>query len=60
MPICLIEARMEDGLTGLGEVGRGVPLQTLEPWLRQLPGLSLRPYSADGLPEDRAHAQAGR
>ena len=35
LPICLIEARMDDGLTGLGEVGRGVSLADIEPWLRQ-------------------------
>src|SRR4051812_49373179 len=51
MPICLIEAEMADGLTGLGETGRGVPLSSLEPWLKQLPGRSLRPFSAAGLPE---------
>jgi muconate cycloisomerase len=45
LPICLIEARMDDGLTGLGEVGRGVSLADIEPWLRQLPGLELRGLS---------------
>ncbi|MGV3724013.1 MAG: mandelate racemase/muconate lactonizing enzyme family protein [Actinomycetota bacterium] len=38
MPICMLEAEMEDGLTGLGEVNRGVSLADLDPWLKQLPG----------------------
>lgn len=41
MPICLLEAEMDDGLIGLGEVVRGTSLAELEPWLRQLPGLEV-------------------
>jgi len=51
MPICLIEAEMDDGLIGLGEVGRGVALRDLDPWLQQLPGLELRGFGAAVLPD---------
>ena len=50
MPICMVEAEMEDGVTGLGEVGRGVSLQQLDPWLRQLPGVELRGLTPTSLP----------
>lgn len=51
LPICLLEARMDDGLTALGEVGRGHHLADLEPWLRELPGLEVRGLSHAVLPE---------
>jgi len=41
MPICLLEAEMDDGLTGLGEVARGTSIADLDPWLQQLPGLDM-------------------
>jgi muconate cycloisomerase len=42
MPICLIEFQMSDGLAGLGEIGRGVTLAQIEPWLKQLIGREVR------------------
>jgi muconate cycloisomerase len=51
LPICILEARMDDGLTGLGEVGRGQSLEQIDAWLRQLPGLELSGLSLSRLPE---------
>ncbi len=52
LPIVLLEARLSDGLTALGEVGRGVSLAELEPGLRQIPGLELRGPSLQAAPEE--------
>jgi muconate cycloisomerase len=52
LPICLVEATFDDGITGLGEVGRGVSLKEIEPWLRQLPGMVVRGLSAAVLPDN--------
>lgn len=51
MPLCLIEVQMDDGLTGLGEIGRGVTLQQLDSWLAELPGVGVRGLVPVGLPE---------
>lgn len=51
MPICLLEIEFSDGITGLGEVGRGTALQELDSWLRDLPGASVTGCRLDGLPE---------
>jgi muconate cycloisomerase len=51
LPICLLEATSTDGVTLLGEVGRGPSLEELEPWLRQLPGLPLSGITLNSLPE---------
>ncbi|MCC6446837.1 MAG: hypothetical protein IT210_25720 [Armatimonadetes bacterium] len=50
MPICLFELTVSDGITALGEVGRGVTLASLDGWLAQLPGLSLTGPSLRFLP----------
>ena len=50
MPIVLIELSLDDGLSALGEVGRGTTLKDVEPWLRQLPGLALSGPSLGCLP----------
>ncbi len=50
MPICLLEVETSDGITGLGEVGRGTFLKEIDPWLRQLPGLELRGFNPSCLP----------
>jgi muconate cycloisomerase len=50
MPIVVLEFQMDDGLNGLGEVERGHSLASLEPWLRQLPGLTLQGWSLQPLP----------
>ncbi len=50
MPICLLELRFDDGLTGLGEVSRGIALKDIEPWLKQLPGLPVSGPSLAYLP----------
>lgn len=52
MPICILEARLDDGITALGEVGREHSLASIEPWLRQLPGLEIQGLSLATLPED--------
>lgn len=58
MPICLIEARLSDGIVALGEVCRGVSLQSLRPWLELLPGVELSGMSLNVLPaEFRAGTQ---
>lgn len=51
LPICLLEAELDDGIRALGEVGRGVSLESIDPWLRQLPGLELRGVSPRFLPD---------
>ncbi|CAN5660805.1 mandelate racemase/muconate lactonizing enzyme family protein [soil metagenome] len=51
MPIVLLELHMDDGLIGLGEVGRGVSLKEIEFWLQQLPGLVLNGWSLACLPQ---------
>src|SRR5262245_35172693 len=51
LPICLIELGTDDGITALGEVDRGHTLKEIEPWLRQLPGLTFHGLSLAGLPE---------
>ena len=51
LPICLIEAELDDGIVALGETGRGPTLADLEPWLRQLPGLSVSGLTPRFLPE---------
>ncbi len=51
LPICVLEFQMSDGLTALGEVGRGVSLAQIEPWLKQLPGIHLAGTSLAVLPE---------
>ncbi len=51
MPICILEARFSDGLTGLGETGRGASLADLAPWLSGLPGLATRGWSPTVLPQ---------
>lgn len=59
MPICLIEARTSDGISALGEVGRGVGLAQLRPWLELLPGVELSGISPNCWPEPfRAGTQA--
>ena len=50
MPICLLELQMGDGITALGEVGRGNTIKDIEPWLRQLPGMALNGMSLGFLP----------
>jgi muconate cycloisomerase len=52
MPICLLELRIDDGLTALGEVSRGLTLKEIEPWLKQLPGLALNGTSLSFLPSN--------
>jgi muconate cycloisomerase len=52
MPIVLLEFYMDDGIIGLGEVERGHSLTEIEPWLRQLPGLELRGWSLQPLPQN--------
>ena len=42
---------MSDGITALGEVGRGPSLKELDPLLREVPGLELRGLGLDRLPE---------
>ncbi len=49
-PICLIEITFSDGGKGLGEVGRGVTLAELRPWLESLVGWRPRGWSPNGLP----------
>lgn len=51
MPIVLFELHMDDGLIGLGEIGRGLALKDVEGWLRQLPGLPLKGWSLGALPQ---------
>jgi len=50
---------MDDGLTAMGEVGRGISLQALDPWLKQLPGLRLQGISLACLPESWHRARFG-
>ncbi len=50
LPIVLLEFRISDGITALGEVGRGQTIKSLEPWLRQLPGVQLRGPTLGVLP----------
>lgn len=52
LPICLLEVRFDDGVVGLGEVGRGNSLKDIEPWLKRLPGLSFPGPGLAGLPEE--------
>lgn len=49
-PIVLLEVRFADGITGLGEVGRGSTLAQIESTLRQLVGLQLTGPSLGALP----------
>jgi len=50
MPIVLLEFHLSDGITALGEVGRGTSLKMLVPWLEQLVGLQLRGLDLGVLP----------
>src|SRR6266540_1205839 len=50
LPICILEVRFDDGVVGLGEVGRGNSLQDIDPWLKELPGLSFAGFNLSGLP----------
>ena len=52
LPICLLEVRFDDGVTGLGEVGRGNSLKQLEPWIARLPGLAFSGPNLADLPAD--------
>ncbi|RIK34702.1 MAG: hypothetical protein DCC55_32630 [Chloroflexi bacterium] len=52
MPIVLLEFQMNDGIAALGEVERGHSLAALEPWLRQLPSLTLQGWSLQPLPAE--------
>jgi muconate cycloisomerase len=51
MPICIIEATCSDGITGLGEVVRGVSLNSIESALKQLPGLEMHGLSPACVPD---------
>ena len=51
MPICLIEAEMSDGIVALGEVGRGLSLSSLDPWLSEMVGLEFSGRAIVNLPE---------
>jgi muconate cycloisomerase len=51
LPIVLLEFRLSDGITALGEIGRGNTLASLAPWLQQLPGLALRSLDLGVLPD---------
>ncbi|MBI4027581.1 MAG: hypothetical protein HY360_21520 [Verrucomicrobia bacterium] len=50
LPVCLIAVTADDGLTGFGEVGRGVSLDQIRPWLEQLPGVEIQGWSFASLP----------
>jgi len=50
MPICLVIVTTREGLTGLGETTRGVSLDQIKSWLRQLPGLEVSGWSLASLP----------
>lgn len=50
MPITLLEITLDDGIIALGEVERGHALASVEPWLRQLPGLPVHGWSLQTLP----------
>ena len=50
MPIVVLEVTFADGVTGLGEIGRGVALADVDGWLKELPGVALSGLSPRGLP----------
>jgi L-alanine-DL-glutamate epimerase-like enolase superfamily enzyme len=50
MPICLLEFGMDDGITALGEVGRGVSLKMLEESLGRAVGMEFSGISTAGAP----------
>ncbi len=52
-PIVLVELRFSDGLTGLGEVGRGRSLKEIEADLRALVGYEPRGLDLSALPRGR-------
>ncbi|MCL5770473.1 MAG: hypothetical protein M1588_04080, partial [Planctomycetes bacterium] len=52
-PIVLVELRFSDGLTGLGEVGRGRSLKEIEADLRALVGFEPRGLDLSALPRGR-------
>ena len=52
MPIVLLEVVFDDGVIGLGEVGRGQTLAGLDAHLARLPGVSLSGLSPLGLPPE--------
>ena len=51
-PICLVEVTTDDGLTGLGEAGRGITLAELAPDLKRLVGMELAGATLRDLPDD--------
>jgi muconate cycloisomerase len=51
-PIVLIEMLTDDGLTSVGECGRGHSLAACESSLKRLPGIILRALSMDVLPPE--------
>ena len=50
LPIVLLEFHLSDGITALGEVGRGNTINSIAPWLQQLIGLELRSLDLGVLP----------
>lgn len=50
LPIVVLEVTFADGVTGLGEIGRGVTLAAVDDWLKELPGARLSGLSPRGLP----------
>jgi muconate cycloisomerase len=52
LPICLLEVTFSDGISGLGEVSRGIDLATVMPLAKQLLGKPTKGLSASVLPED--------
>ncbi|MEI6432465.1 MAG: hypothetical protein WCP07_09820, partial [bacterium] len=51
MPICVLEAEFSDGITAWGEANRSQTIASLEPWLRQMPGLKPVGGSLRGMPD---------
>ena len=47
-PICVLEVATDDGLTGLGEVGRGVHLKDIEAHLQRLIGMEVAWAGVEG------------